>query len=252
MLTSRRPKGDGVLDLKYIRENAKAVEENTTNRGVEADVGLVVELADRRSDLIQESNELKQRQNQMARSIGRERDEDARARLIEESRAMKERLPSKERELHEVEERLRDEQLRIPNMTHPDSPIGKDDTENVEIRRWGEIPDFPFEPRDHVELGETLGIIDFDAGAKTTGSKFYFLRGDAVLLELGLIRYAMEILIECGYEPTITPDLARDEALVGTGFSPRGPETKIYSVQDSDLSLIATAEIPLAGQLADE
>jgi seryl-tRNA synthetase len=241
-----------VLDLKYIRENAKAVEENCRNRGIEADVGLVVELADRRSVLIQESNELKQRQNEITKSIGRERDEDARARLIEESRAMKERLPSKERELHQVEERLRDEQLKIPNMTHPDSPIGKDDTENVEIRRSGEIPDFPFEPKDHVELGEHLGIIDFDAGAKTTGSKWYFLRGDAVLLELGLIRYALDIITEHGYQPTITPDLARDRMLVGTGFIPRGPETQIYSVEDSDLSLIATAEITLAGQYADE
>src|SRR5918993_2559701 len=98
MLTSRRPEGGVVLSLKYIRENARTLEENTRNRGVEADVGLVVELADRRSELIQESNELKQRQNEMARSIGRERDEEARARLIEESRAIKEQLPSKERE----------------------------------------------------------------------------------------------------------------------------------------------------------
>lgn len=241
-----------MLDLKYIRENAKAVEENSKNRGVEAEVGLVVELADRRSTLIQELNELKQRQNQMAKSIGRERDEEARGRLIEDSRALKEQIPSKERDLHEVEERLREEQLKIPNMTHPDSPIGIDDTENVEIRRWGDVPDFSFEPKDHVELGEHLGIIDFDAGAKTTGSKFYFLRGDAVLLELGLIRYAMDILIELGYQPTITPDLARDQMLVGTGFIPRGPETQIYSVEDSDLSLIATAEITLAGQHAEE
>jgi seryl-tRNA synthetase len=241
-----------MLDLKFIRENATAVEENCKNRGVEADVGLVVKLADRRSELIQELNELKQRQNQMAKSIGKERDEEARARLIEESRTMKERIPAKETDLHGVEERLRDEQLKIPNMTHPDSPIGKDDTENVEIRRSGEIPEFAFEPRDHVELGDLLGIIDFDAGAKTTGSKFYFLRGDAVLLELGLIRYALDILMERGYEPTVTPDLARDEALVGTGFIPRGPETQIYSVEGSDLSMIATAEIPLAGQHTDE
>ena len=241
-----------MLDLKFIRENARAVEENCKNRGVAADVGLVVELADRRSELIQELNDLKQRQNQMAKSIGKERDEGSRGRLIEESRTMKERIPARETELHEVEERLRDEQLKIPNMTHPDSPIGKDDTENVEIRRWGEIPDFSFEPRDHVELGDLLGIIDFDAGAKTTGSKFYFLRGDAVLLELGLIRYALDILMERGYEPTVTPDLARDEALVGTGFIPRGPETQIYSVEDSDISMIATAEITLAGQHADE
>ncbi|HZA46252.1 MAG TPA: serine--tRNA ligase [Rubrobacter sp.] len=241
-----------MLDLKFIRENARAVEENCKNRGVAADVGLVVELADRRSELIQELNDLKQRQNQMAKSIGKERDEGSRGRLIEESRTMKERIPARETELHEVEERLRDEQLKIPNMTHPSSPIGKDDTENVEIRRWGEIPEFAFEPRDHVELGDLLGIIDFDAGAKTTGSKFYFLRSDAVLLELGLIRYALDILMERGYEPTVTPDLARDEALVGTGFIPRGPETQIYSVEDSDISMIATAEITLAGQHADE
>ena len=241
-----------MLDLKFIRENAEAVQANCKNRGVEADVGLVVELADRRSELIQGLNELKQRQNQMAKSIGKERDEEARARLIEESRTMKERIPAKETDLHGVEERLRDEQLKIPNMTHPDSPIGKDDTENVEIRRSGEIPEFAFEPRDHVELGDLLGIVDFDAGAKTTGSKFYFLRGDAVLLELGLIRYALDILMERGYEPTVTPDLARDEALVGTGFIPRGPETQIYSVEGSDLSMIATAEIPLAGQHTDE
>ncbi len=241
-----------MLDLKFIRENAKAVQENCRNRGVEADVGLVVELADRRSALIQELNELKQEQNRMAKSIGQERDAEARERLIAGSREMKQEIPAKEAELQEVEGRLREEQLKIPNMTHPDSPIGRDDSENVEIRRSGEIPVFSFEPKDHVELGESLGILDFEAGAKTTGSKFYFLRGDAVLLELGLIRYALGLLAGYGYEPTITPDLARDEALVGTGFIPRGPETQIYSVEDDDLSLIATAEIPLAGQLTDE
>ncbi len=241
-----------MLDLKFIREHVEAVAENAQNRGVDVDVGLVVELADRRSALMQELNELRQQQNRLAKSVGKERDPEAREGLIAESRSTKERIPEKERELAEVEGRLREEMVGIPNMTHPDAPIGKDDSENVEIRRWGEIPRFGFEPKDHVELGESLGIIDFDAGAKTTGSKFYFLRGDAVLLELGLVRYAMDRLIERGYEPTITPDLARDEALVGTGFSPRGPETQIYSVQDSDLSLIATAEIPLAGQLADE
>lgn len=241
-----------MLDLRYIKENAEAVAENCRNRGVEADVGLVVELGDRRAALIQEVNELKQRQNQMAKSVGQERDEERRESLIQESRRLKEEVPRKEAELREVEGRLREEQLKIPNMTHPDSPLGRDDSENVEIRRHGEPPQFAFEPRDHVELGETLGIIDFDAGAKVAGSKFYFLRGDAVLLELGLIRYAMDLLVERGYEPTITPDLARDEALVGTGFMPRGPETQIYSVEDSDLSLVATAEITLAGSLADE
>ncbi|MCA1718155.1 MAG: serine--tRNA ligase [Actinobacteria bacterium] len=241
-----------MLDLRYIRENAPAVAENSRNRDVEANVDLVVELADRRSELIQELNELRQQQNQLAKSVGRERDPEARQRLIDESRRTKELIPEREAELQAVEGRLREEMLQIPNMAHPDAPIGRDDTENVEIRRSGEVPAFGFEPKDHVELGESLGIIDFEAGTKVAGSKFYFLRGDAVLLELGLVRYALDTLIEHGYEPAITPDLARDEALIGTGFMPRGPETQIYSVENSDLSLIATAEIPLAGSLAGE
>jgi seryl-tRNA synthetase len=241
-----------MLDLRYVRENPEAVAENCRNRGVEADVDLVVGLADRRSELIQELNELKQQQNQLAKSVGGERNLERRQNLIAESRRMKEVIPEREAELQVVEGRLREEMLKVPNMTHPDSPIGKDDTENVELRLVGEIPTFDFEPKDHVELGEALGIIDFEAGTKVAGSKFYFLRGDAVLLELGLVRYALDMLIERGYEPTITPDLARDEALVGTGFIPRGPETQIYSIEDSDLSLVATAEITLAGSLAGE
>ena len=241
-----------MLDLRYVRENPEAVAENCRNRGVVADIDLVVKLADRRSGLIQELNELKHQQNQLAKSVGGERDPERRKYLIAESRRMKEAIPERETELQMVERRLREEMLKIPNMTHPDSPIGKDDTENVELKRVGEIPTFDFEPRDHVELGEALGIIDFEAGTKVAGTKFYFLRADAVLLELGLVRYALDMLIERGYEPTITPDLARDEALVGTGFIPRGPETQIYSIEDSDLSLVATAEITLAGSLAGD
>jgi seryl-tRNA synthetase len=241
-----------MLDLKFIRENADAVAENCRNRGVEADVGLVVELSERRSALIQELNDLKQRQNALAKSVKQAADDEERGRLIEESKALKQDVPAKETELHEVEERLRDEQLKIPNVTHPDSPIGKDDSENVEIRRSGEPPEFDFEAKDHIELGQALGIIDFDAGAKVAGSKFYFLRGDAVLLEFGLIRYALDTLMRHDYEPTTTPDLARDEMLTGTGFIPRGEETQIYSVEDTELSMIATAEITLAGSLADE
>src|SRR5215210_4363180 len=241
-----------MLDLRYVRENAEAVAENAKNRGVSVDVDLVVELADRRSELIQELNELRQQQNVLSKDIPKMVSPEERQRLVGESRSIKRQIPEKEAELASVEERLREEMLKIPNMTHPDAPIGKDDTENVEIRRSGEIPDFGFEPKDHVELGESLGIIDFEAGTKVAGSKFYFLRGDAVFLELGLVRYALDTLIRHGYEPAITPDLARDEALIGTGFIPRGPETQIYSIEDSDLSLVATAEITLAGSLAGE
>ncbi len=133
-------------------------------------------------------------------------------------------------------------------MTHPDSPIGKDDTENVEIRRWGEIPEFSFEPQRPRRARRAPGHHRLRRRARRRrGASSTSCAATRCCWSSGLIRYAMDILIELGYEPTITPDLARDEALVGTGFIPRGPETQIYSVEDSDLSLIATAEITLAG-----
>src|ERR687886_371206 len=166
-----------MLDLRFVRENAEAVAENCKNRGVEANVDLVVGLADRRSELIQELNELRQRQNQLAKMVGRERDPEARENLIADSRRTKELIPEREAELAAVEGGLREEMLKIPNMTHPDAPIGRDEADNVEIRRVGEVPDFDFEPKDHVELGEALGIIDFEAGTKVAGGNVYFLRG---------------------------------------------------------------------------
>ncbi len=113
-------------------------------------------------------------------------------------------------------------------------------------------PKFDFKPLDHVELGEKLGLFDFEGGAKVAGHGFYFLKNDAVLLELALERYALDVLMAEGFTPTMTPDLARNEILHGTGYIPRGPETQIYSIADSDLSLIATAEITLGGLLAEE
>jgi seryl-tRNA synthetase len=133
-------------------------------------------------------------------------------------------------------------------MSHPAAPIGVDDKANLELRKGKtEPPKFDFKPLDHVELGEKHDMIDFEGGARTTGNGFYFLKNDAVLLELALQQYAVELLIREGFTPTITPDLARNEILEGIGFIPRGPETQIYSINDTDLSLVATAEITLGG-----
>ena len=128
-----------MLDLRYIRENAAAVAENSRNRGVEADVDLVVEFADRRSELIQELNELRQQQNKLAKSVGGERDPEARQRLIEESRKTKELIPEREAELQAVEGRLREEMLKIPNMTHPDAPTAGTNGELAADPARGEI-----------------------------------------------------------------------------------------------------------------
>ncbi|MCE2726175.1 MAG: serine--tRNA ligase [Planctomycetaceae bacterium] len=135
----------------------------------------------------------------------------------------------------------------IPNLTHPAAPVGGEDAA-VEIRRGATpVPSFPFKARDHVDLGAALDLFDFEAGATVAGHGFYFLKNDAVLLELALQRYAVDLLQREGFTVMTTPDLARDTILEGTGFMPRGPETQIYSITGSDLSLVATAEITLGG-----
>src|SRR5204862_1217679 len=137
--------------------------------------------------------------------------------------------------------------LTIPNMTHPAAPVSTAPDGNKVIKTWGTPPRFDFKPKDHVALAEALDLVDFEAGAKVAGQKFYFLKNEAVLLELALVQYAMSTLLREGYTPIITPDVARVEVLEGIGFIPRGPETQIYSIADTDLCLIATAEITLGG-----
>jgi seryl-tRNA synthetase len=138
-------------------------------------------------------------------------------------------------------------------MTHPAAPIGEDDKSNLEIRRGQHEPhNFEFDILDHVELGEKHDMIDFEAGARIAGHGFYFLRNDGVLLELALQQYAVNHLVKNGFTPVITPDLAYSEILQGTGYIPRGPETQIYSIENSNLNLVATAEIPLGGMMAGQ
>jgi seryl-tRNA synthetase len=140
---------------------------------------------------------------------------------------------------------------RIPNMSHPDAPVGTTAEDNKVINQWGQPRSFDFPARDHVALAEALDLVDFEAGASVAGQKFYFLKNEAVLLELALIQYALGTLIREGYTPIITPDVARVEVLEGIGFIPRGPEAQIYAIENTDLCLIATAEITLGGMHRD-
>jgi seryl-tRNA synthetase len=140
----------------------------------------------------------------------------------------------------------------LPNYTHPDAPIGRDEESSREIRRVGAPRKFDFEPKDHVELGTSLDLIDFEAGGKVTGNGFYFLKNEGALLDLALQQFAMQHLVKRGFRPIVTPDLARNTILEGIGFQPRGPETQVYTVENTDLSLVGTAEITLGGMHADE
>ena len=170
----------------------------------------------------------------------------------EEGRKLRDKKDALHAEVETLELQIREIHSRIPNLSHPKAPIGADDTANLELKRGDTpIPSFDFAPKDHVELGDALDLFDFDAGGKVAGHGFYYLKNEAVILELALQQFVMRMLIDRGFTPVITPDLARTEILQGVGFIPRGPETQIYSIAESDLNLIATAEITLGGMYAD-
>ncbi len=239
-----------MLDRKFVVENVDLVKQNCQNRGVEADVDQVVTLEAARKAKLQEAEELNRQANELNKSIGKATAEQRPA-IIAEGKRLRELKDAASREVDQLEEKITAILRIIPNLTHPDAPIGADDQSNLELRRGATPPrQFDFPVRDHVELGEKLDLIDFEAGAQVAGAGFYFLKNEAVLLELALQQYVLNLLMREGFVPTITPDMARTEILHGVGFIPRGPETQIYSIENTDLNLVATAEITLGGMYA--
>ncbi len=240
-----------MLDRKYLLENLEAVKTNCRQRGVRVEIDRLWDLETKRRELAQSVQELNRRSNEVSKSIGKAPDATERERRMEEGRRLREEKESAQKAHDALEEEIVGIQRLIPNLSHPAAPIGKDDKANLEVRRGKHAPrSFEFTPQDHVALGKQLDLFDFEGGARTTGHGFYFLKNDAVLLEMALQHYVLRMLMQEGFTPTITPDLARNEILEGIGFNPRGNETQIYSVAGTDLSLVATAEITLGGWYA--
>jgi seryl-tRNA synthetase len=245
-----------MLDLKFVVTNTEAVKQNCRDRNVSPDViediDRVVALESERRGLLQAVEEVRRRQNEVAQSTGRERDPAKRSALIEEGKRLKLAVAEEEERLRRLEAEVNQRLKRVPNLTHPDAPVGRTEEESRELRKVGTPRAFDFKPKDHVALGKDLDLIDFETGGKVSGTGFYFLKNDAVLLDLALQQFAVKKLIERGFTPIMTPDLARNQILEGIGFTPRGVETQVYSIEESDLSLVGTAEITLGGMLADE
>ena len=241
-----------MLDRKFILENVSLVEKNCRDRGVVVDVQKLATLEQQRRNLQAEAEEANRQANAASKAIGKAADEQERELRKEEGRQLRGKKDALHAEVEGLEIQIREIHSRIPNLSHPSAPVGADDAANRELNRGKTpVPAFDFTPKDHVELGDLLGLFDFDAGGKVAGHGFYYLKNEAVLLELALQQFVMRMLIEREFTPVITPDLARTEILQGVGFIPRGPETQIYSIADSDLNLIATAEITLGGMYAD-
>lgn len=245
-----------MLDLKYVLTNVDAVRQNCVNRNVRddvlADLDLLVSKDEERRSLLKVVEGTRQKQNSVAQSVNKEKDPEKRNALIAEGKALKSEIAANEESLRGLEADVTRLLGRIPNLTHPDAPIGRTEDESRELRKVGTPRLFDFPPKDHVEIGKALDLIDFEAGGKVTGNGFYFLKNDAVLLDLALQQFALNTLVKRGFSPIVTPDLARTSILEGIGFNPRGAETQVYSVENTELCLIGTAEITLGGMHADE
>lgn len=241
-----------MLDLKFVRENPDTVKQNTRNRHVSIDVDRLIHVYDQRSELIQATEALRAERNNNAQAMKGTLSPGERNGLIEEGKQLKTRIAAAEEELAGIESELTLLADKLPNLTHPDAPVGVGESDNRELEVVGSRPQFSFSPIDHVAIAERLDLVDFEAAARVSGTKFYYLKNEAVYLELALTRFAMDILRDRGFIPMITPDIARTDIVAGIGFNPRGPESNIYNLEDEDTSLVGTAEITLGGYYAGQ
>jgi len=240
-----------MLDIKYIRDNADAVKKGVFDRNMTCDVDRLLSLYDqilKHRQAIDSANTcIKANQN----SVRAASSEKERAELVESGKRLKQEVAELKSSIDDLMPEYNALMLSVPNAMADDTPIGKSDDLNVEVEVWSRPTRFEFEPKNHIELGRSLDLLDFSAGAKVAGTKFYFMKNEAVLLDLALQTYAINKLVKKGYTPLITPDLAKDDILRGSGFNPRGSERNTYSIEGLDLNLIATAEITVGGMLSN-
>ena len=245
-----------MLDAAYLRDHADEVIANSIARGVRnAQVAEAVAFDDERRRLQRQFDESKAAQNQLSEQFKKAgKDAALREQLQTQSRGMKDQLAAVEAELAVVQDKLRSALMTIPNLTHPDAPRGAEATDNKIVAKFREPTKFDFKPKDHVDLIQSLQLADLEAGTKVTGPKFYFLKNEGALLELALVQYAITTLVKEGFTPVITPDLAKTSIMEGTGYMPRDADPnnrQFYTIADTDLCLIATAEITIGGMHQD-
>jgi seryl-tRNA synthetase len=243
-----------MLDAAFIRDNAELVRQNCINRGVSpVPVDRVVAFEARRVELDRRRGETAARKNAISAQFPRATPEEKQA-LRQQAGELDKEIGAIDTELTLLADDLRANLFLIPNLTHPDAPVGADASANKVVTEFGTKPAFSFKPKDHIALCESLDLADFEAGTRVAGQKFYFLKNEGALLEMALVQYAMQTVVRRGYTPIITPDLARVDVLEGIGFMPRDSvETRqVYTVADTDLCLIATAEITLGGMHKDQ
>ena len=227
-----------MLDYKYILNNLDAVKQDIIDRNMTIDLAELQQSAQQRTKLLQEKERLNQQRKILAKQPPSTLQQS-------EGRKIKEHIAHTESTLRNIEAHYRRLLAQIPNRIHPESPRGMHESDCKTLSTWGVPPTFDFEPQDHLILGKNLNLFDFERAADISGTKFFYLKNEAVLLEIALIRYALNVLRTHGYDIYTTPDIVRQDIAAALGFNPRGNESNIYSIADSDLCLIGTSEITL-------
>lgn len=237
-----------MLDIRFVRENAELVKKSAASKGYKVDITKLLGVDDNRRKLLAEIERIRAERNQLAE---KQKNGQPSPENVVQGKKLKDTLSQLESQLTPVNSEF-DKLLReIPNVIPNDTPLGGEE-DNVEVKKWGNTSDKGFKIKDHLSWGEERGLIDFERGAKVAGNKFYFLKGSLVELELAVAQLGMALAKKHGFVPMMVPHLVNTRTLEGAGFSAKGEEKQIYKVEDEDLNLIATAEIPLTGYHADE
>ncbi len=239
-----------MLDIKFIRENIDLVKMGAVKKHMQVDLDALVSLDDTRKKLLMSVETKKAEQNAVSRDIASTADESVRAQRIAEMKVLKEDIQKEEEELKEVMVKWQELMLQVPNIPDISVPDGKDDSENKEIKTWGEKPQFSFEPKSHTDIMTKLGMVDFERGTKVHGFRGYYLQKAGARLSWAIWNYAQDFFLKKGFDPLIVPTIVRKSNLYGTGHLPNDAED-VYHTQDNDY-LIGTSEVSTMGYYADD
>ncbi len=230
-----------MIDIKFLRENAEVVQKSSKDKGVEIDVAHILEIDSKYQELSSAVQKLREERNRLAKE-----------RNIEAGKELKNRLEKEEQALKAVEEELKINLLKISNIPAPDVKTGKSDQENEVIRKEGEPTKFNFSPKDHLEIGEALDIIDVQRASKVSGTRFAYIKGDGVLLEFAIVQFALETLIKEGFTPVVPPALIKKETMQGLGYMENGGEEDMFWLDKDGMVLVGTAEQSIVPMHKDE
>ncbi|MEM2872716.1 MAG: serine--tRNA ligase [Nitrososphaerales archaeon] len=241
-----------MLDIKFVRENQDLIRKMLEMRNMSVPLDDLIKSDKERRDLITITQRLKHKKNLVSLRIAELKRENKDAQKeIEEMKKLSDEISMADAKIKDLEQKIQDIMMIIPNIPDKTVPQGKDENDNVEIRRWGELPRFDFQPKDHIDLGLDLELIDVERAAKVAGARFYYLKGDLVLLNLALIRFGLEFMKKKGFTVIQTPYMLRREVVAGC-VALSDFEDAIYKIEEEDLYLLATSEHAIAGLHKDE